>query len=461
MEYYSISFVALLMITLMIFWALGGVARKWRIWILLFASFLFLWGNTTAMLFVSISGLLNVVCLRWVLKEKSRERWAILGVVANALLLLLYKFGGASWSHWAGDWILPLGLSFYTFQHIASWVRVRQEDWEEMPGTLNYLVYTVYFPKMLSGPVEKWEDFDGQLRKVNELKFDDAKFIQGLRYILWGAFAKWTIAPLAHTFYLTLWTDNPTLSGVLLGGVFNFIYIYADFSGYSNFVLGISWLFGIELIQNFRFPLFTNQVREFWQRWHISFTQWILDYLFTPLTFHLRSFGKTGIACAIVLSFLVVGLWHGLESNYIAFGLIQGLYFLPILLKWNWSERLARAKKNSKTLNGIMILPFFLLMSTTALIFSSASWNDFILHVGHIQLSSFQVNGVFTGFSNLIFLCLIFGFLWVEWWNRNSLFGLDVAKRKFAVRWMMYIALLLALMTWGEFKNVGTLYAHF
>ena len=461
MEYYSISFAGLLLISLICFWSLGGAYRKWRIWILLFASFLFLWGNATAMLFVSISALLNVTLLRWVLKDKVRERWAILGIVLNGLLLVAYKLGGASWNHWAGDWILPLGLSFYTFQHIASWVRVRQEDWEEMPTTLNYLVYTVYFPKMVSGPVEKWEGFQQQLLGLTNQVFEDVKFIQALRYILWGAFAKWTIAPLVHTFYLMLWTDSPSFLGFLLAGVFNFIYIYADFSGYSNFVIGISGLFGIELMQNFRFPLFTNQVRDFWQRWHISFTQWILDYLFTPLTFHLRSFGKKGIALAIVLSFLVVGLWHGLESNYIAFGLIQGLYFLPILLKWNWSERLAVAKKKSMALDRFMILPFFLLMSTTALIFSSTSWNDFVHHVGHIQFSSLHFNGLFSGLTNSIFLVLIFGFLVIEWWNQKGLFGLDIAKRSSAVRWMMYIGLLVALMTWGEFKNVGTLYAHF
>ncbi len=461
MEYYSISFFALLIISLIIFWTLSRNGGKWRIGILLVTSFLFLWGNTTAMLFVAISGLLNVILLRWVLSGKGREGFAVWAIVINALLLAGYKWGGASWNHWAGNWVLPMGLSFYTFQNIASWVKVRQEDWDELPDTLNYMVYTMYFPKMLSGPVEKWEGFDEQLRKVNEFKLDDSKFIQGLRYMLWGAFAKWTIAPLAHAFYLLLWTDNPTLPGLLLGGAFNFIYIYADFSGYSNFVLGISWLFGIELTQNFKFPFFTNQVRDFWQRWHISFTQWILDYLFTPLTFYLRSYGKKGIAFAILLSFLVVGLWHGLESNYIAFGLIQGLYFLPILLKWNWSERLARAKKESAMLNNMMIIPFFMLMSFTALIFSSSSWGDFVLHLGHIQWGSLQINGIFSGFSNLIFLGLIFGFLWIEWWNRNTLFGLDIAKRKFTVRWMLYLFLLTALMTWGEFKNIGTLYAHF
>ncbi len=108
-----------------------------------------------------------------------------------------------------------------------------------------------------------------------------------------------------------------------------------------------------------------------------------------------------------------------------------------------------------------MIIPFFMLMSFTALIFSSSSWGDFVLHLGHIQWGSLQINGIFSGFSNLIFLGLIFGFLWIEWWNRNTLFGLDIAKRKFTVRWMLYLFLLTALMTWGEFKNIGTLYAHF
>jgi alginate O-acetyltransferase complex protein AlgI len=461
MGFYSISFFALILFSLVWFWALKGKMCKWRIWLVLISSILFIWDNTSALVFVTLSGTVNVVFLRWVLKSKGREKYAIVAIVCNVLLLVVFKLGGASWNHWAGEWILPLGLSFYTFQHIASWVKVRQEDWDEIPKVLNYMVYTVYFPKMVSGPVEKWESFNDQLEQLNGLKFNDTVFIQGLRYILWGAFAKWTVAPWSHSFYVLLWNESHSLIGGMFGGVFNFIYVYAEFSGYSNFVMGISWLFGIQLTQNFRFPLFTNQVRDFWQRWHISFTQWILDYLFTPLTFYLRSLKKIGVAIAIVLSFLVVGLWHGLESNYIVFGLIQGLYFLPILLKWNWSEQLAQMKKKSAFLDRLMIIPFFLLMSSTALIFSSSSWSDFVLHCSHLQIFVVNLKGLFSGFTNGIIMLLIVAFLSIEWWNRKGTFGLDIAQWRFPLRWIIYLCLLIALMTWGEFKDLGTLYAHF
>ena len=461
MDYYSIPFVLLVLLSTIIFWSLQGQYRKWRIGVLLFSSVVFLGDNLSALIFVVVSGLANAWALRWVLKEAKRIPWAVVAIIVNLLLLLLYKLSGASWSHWGGDWVMPLGLSFYTFQHIASWVKVRQEDWDETPSILDYLIYTMYFPKLISGPVEKWESFQGQLAQLGNLELDTKKMSQGLRYILWGAFAKWTIAPLVHSFYLMLWTDTPSFFGFLLAGVFNFIYIYADFSGYSNFVIGISLLMGITLIQNFKFPFFTNQVRNFWQRWHISFTQWILDYLFTPLTFYLRSWGKKGIVLAIIVSFLVVGIWHGLETQYIAFGLVQGLYFLPILLKWNWSEQLAQAKKKSMWLDQAMIIPFFLLMSTTALIFSSSSWFDFVAHLMHVNGMMNDVGVVFSGMSNLVFLLLIIGFFAIEWWNRLRDFGLDIAHHMSAIRWSLYLLLIVALITWGEFKNIGTLYAHF
>jgi D-alanyl-lipoteichoic acid acyltransferase DltB (MBOAT superfamily) len=356
---------------------------------------------------------------------------------------------------------MPLGLSFYTFQHIASWVKVRQEDWDAPPHVLDYLIYTMYFPKLISGPVEKWESFHTQLAQLGNLELDTQKITQGLRYILWGAFAKWTIAPLVHSFYLMLWTETPSLFGFLLAGVFNFLNIYTDFSGYSNFVMGISLLFSIELTQNFKFPIFTNDVRNFWQRWHISFTQWILDYLYTPLAFSMRSWGKKGIALAIVSAFLIVGLWHRLETNYIFYGLIHGLYFLPILLKWNWSEKLALAKKKSALLDQWMILPFFVLMSTTALIFSSSSWGDFVAHLMHVNGMMDGVGVVFSGMSNVVFLLLIIGFLAIEWWNKLRDFGLDISNQNGTIRWSLYFVLIVALFTWGEFKNIGTLYAHF
>ncbi len=461
MEFYSLSFVSLIILSIVLFWAIPERFRSFRKWILILGSAVFLWDNTMALCFVFLSGFINAVGLRWVLLSKKNSSWTVMVIVMNILFLVFYKMAGASWSHWAGDWVMPLGLSFYTFQNIGAWVRVRQEDWEEVPDLLDYLIYTVYFPKMLSGPVEPWEKFQSQLQNIGKQYFDEAKITQALRYILWGAFAKWVVAPIAHSFYLMLWTDNPSLTAVIGAGGFNFIHIYADFAGYSNFVIGISLLLGIELTQNFKFPFFTNQVRNFWQRWHLSFTQWILDFIFTPLTFYLRSWGKAGVALSILLSFVIVGLWHGLELHYVVFGLLQGLYFLPILLKWKWSESLAKAKKGNVWIDRGMIFPFFLLMSCTALIFSSTSWSSFVDHITQIDAVHAKEWSLFFGLTHGVYLFLLVLFFGVEWWNRNAAFGLDISSKSGISRWGLYLILILALMTWGEFRNTETLYAHF
>lgn len=461
MEFYSLSFASLIILSIVLFWAIPERFRSFRKWILILGSAAFLWDNTTALVFVFLSGLFNGWALRWVLQSPKRLPWSLVGIVVNILFLVFYKAMGASWSHWAGAWVMPIGLSFYTFQNIGAWVRVRQEDWEESPAIFDYLIYTAYYPKLISGPVESYDKFQKQLQNIAKLNFDEKKMTQAFRMMLWGAFAKWTVAPIAHSFYVLLWTDSPSVAALLGAGAFNFIHIYADFAGYSNFVLGISLLLGMELTQNFRFPFFTNQVRNFWQRWHISFTQWILDNIFTPLTFYLRSWGKMGVALSILLSFVIVGLWHGLEWHYIVFGVLQGLYFLPILLKWKWSEQLAKWKKEYVWIDRGMIVPFFLMMSCTALVFSSVSWSDFVQHLFQIHAFSEGEWRLFLGLTHAVYLSLVALFFAVEWWHRNGEFGLDISCRPGIARWGLYLILIVALLTWGEFRNTETLYAHF
>ena len=225
---------------------------------------------------------------------------------------------------------LPVGISFYTFQTMSYTIDIYRKQLEPTKDFIAFAAFVSYFPQLVSGPIERASNLLPQMSKRRY--FDYQKAVDGMRQALWGFFKKVVIADAAAPLVDQAFGDPNGFSAIALitGALLFSIQIYCDFSGYSDIAIGISKLFGIDLMQNFRTPYFSRDIAEFWRRWHISLSTWFRDYVYIPLG---GSRGSTALKVRNTFAiFIVSGFWHGANWTFIIWGLINALLFLPLLL---------------------------------------------------------------------------------------------------------------------------------
>jgi len=237
--------------------------------------------------------------------------------------------------------VLPVGISFYTFQTLSYSIDVYRRKLEPTKDLIAFLAFVSFFPQLVAGPIERATNLLPQF--YSKRTFDYSKAVDGLRQILWGLFKKVVIADNCAEYANLIFNNSSEYSGstLLLGALFFTFQIYGDFSGYSDIAIGTARLFGFSLMQNFAFPYFSRDIAEFWRRWHISLSTWFRDYLYIPL-----GGSKGGLWMKIrntFIIFLVSGFWHGANWTFIIWGGLNALYFLPLLL----------AKKNRKNIDTV------------------------------------------------------------------------------------------------------------
>ncbi|MFN8250495.1 MAG: MBOAT family O-acyltransferase [Ferruginibacter sp.] len=221
--------------------------------------------------------------------------------------------------------IIPLGISYITFQAIGYLIEVKRGSYEPEKHLGVFASYLLFFPKLLSGPIEPAQNFLPQLHQNKG--FDIPKINAGLRRMLWGLFLKLAVAN-----RLEIYTDavfgnytHHTGSTLLVGAFFYTIQMFADFAGYTNMAIGSAQILGYDLMDNFNVPFVAKSVTEFWRRWHISLSSWVNEYIYNPVSMGLRSWNKWAVVAACMVTFLILGFWHGASWNYIAFGFMQGV----------------------------------------------------------------------------------------------------------------------------------------
>lgn len=235
--------------------------------------------------------------------------------------------------------ILPVGISFYTFQTLSYTIDIYKKRLEPAKDFISFTAFVSFFPQLVAGPIERATNLLPQF--YQKRKFEYVQAVMGMRQILWGLFKKMVIADNCSIYANHIFENSADLSGstLLLGAVFFTFQIYGDFSGYSDIAIGTAKLFGFNLMQNFAFPYFSRDIAEFWRRWHISLSTWFRDYLYIPLG------GSQGSIWMKVRNtfviFIVSGFWHGANWTFIVWGALNAIYFLPLLL----------AKKNRSNLD--------------------------------------------------------------------------------------------------------------
>lgn len=320
---------------------------------------------------------------------------------------------------WTLKIVLPVGISFYTFQALSYSIDVYREKLKPTKDIVAFLAFVSFFPQLVAGPIERATNLLPQFYKKRQFSYDNA--VDGIRQMLWGFFKKMVIADNCAVYVNNVWTDYAHQSGstLAIAAIFFSFQIYGDFSGYSDIAIGTGKLFGIKLMKNFDVPYFSRNIGEFWRRWHISLTTWFKDYLYFPLGG--SRVGKWKTIRNTFIIFLVSGFWHGANWTFILWGGFHAMLFLPALITGGNRKYAHKSIAEGRLLPPLSelcsILWTFLLATIGWIIFRAPTIADaFHYMVGIFSVDLFTVPHL--GLKKMV--PLITYLLVIEWVNRNS-----------------------------------------
>ena len=345
MLFNSIHYLWFLPLVFTLYWFVFKTMRAQNI-LLIVASYVFYgWWDPRFLLLLFASSFSDYWLGIWIDSsndERVRKRTLVLSLVFNLGILGFFKYFNFFISSAADALtmlgfephlttlhiLLPVGVSFYTFQSISYTIEIYRRQMKPVHDPFAYLAFVSFFPHMVAGPIMRAVDLLPQMLRPRTFAYADG--VSGLRLIVYGLFKKVVIAdslaPLVDDIFRHhRWENGPDL---VLGAVYFAIQIYGDFSGYSDIAIGSAKLFGIELMTNFRTPYLSRDIGEFWKRWHISLSSWFRDFLYIPLGGN--RVGRTRHLSNTLITFIVSGFWHGANWTFIAWGTIHGLLYVPL-----------------------------------------------------------------------------------------------------------------------------------
>lgn len=461
MLFTSIEFFVFLPIVFALYWLLRRQLR-WQNLLVVAASYLFYgWWDWRFLLLIAFtsacsyaSGLL-IGSNRW-------HKTALWGnIILNLAILGLFKYYdffavelanllGCSGDSVMLNLILPVGISFYTFQALSYSIDVYRGKLEPTRDVVAFFAYVSFFPQLVAGPIERATNLLPQFQRQRQ--FDYAMAVDGIRQMLWGFFKKVVVADNCATFVDDIWGDfagQSSINMAVAAALFS-IQIYCDFSGYSDIAIGCAKLFGIKLMRNFNVPYFSRDIAEFWRRWHISLTTWFRDYVYIPLGG--SRVAKWKVVRNTFIIFLVSGLWHGANWTFILWGAFHALLFLPLILmgknrKYTDIVAADRWLPSIKEL-GQMLLTF-VLAALGWILFRSQSIGEAIDF--YTSLFTGGLSGANLPMRTIVFVAIM---LLVEWLQRKREHGLDMSGvRSGVIRYVFYVCVLAFIFVFGVFNE--------
>ncbi|WP_452227724.1 MBOAT family O-acyltransferase [Lacinutrix sp. MEBiC02404] len=467
MLFNSIDFAIFLPIVFMLYWVLNKQVLKFQNLLIVVASYLFYgWWDYRFLALILFSTLVDFWIGNYLKKTADTSKRKILlytSVFVNIGLLGFFKYYNffidnftAAFSFFGSEIqsntlniILPVGISFYTFQTLSYTIDVYRKKLEPTNDIIAFAAFVSFFPQLVAGPIERASNLLPQFYVKRKFEYDKA--VDGLRQILWGLFKKVVIADNCAQYVNVIFEnyENYSASTLLLGAVFFAFQIYGDFSGYSDIAIGVSRLFGFNLKQNFAFPYFSRDIAEFWRRWHISLSTWFRDYVYIPLGGSRGS--KWNQIRNVFIIFIVSGFWHGANWTFIVWGALNALYFLPLLLS-------NKNKKNTNLVAENTILPsvkeffsmlFTFLITVFAWIFFRAETItkavDYVRHI--LDVSLFSMPKI----APTYLILLIFVFLVIEWMGRSEQYAIArmFLRKHIILRYSFYYVIIIAIFWFG------------
>jgi len=468
MLFNSIDFAIFLPVVFLLYWFVANKNLKLQNFLIVVASYVFYsWWDWRFLSLILFSTLVDyTIGIRLSNEENETKRkiliWTSLFVNLGFLgffkyynffldnFVIAFSFFGYVINPQGLNIILPVGISFYTFQTLSYTIDVYRKKLEPTKDFIAFAAFVSFFPQLVAGPIERATNLLPQFYKKRI--FEYGKAVDGLRQILWGLFKKIVIADNAAQLANEIFNNSSDYSGstLVLGALFFTFQIYGDFSGYSDIAIGTSRLFGFNLTQNFNFPYFSRDIAEFWRRWHISLSTWFRDYLYIPLG---GSYGGTWMKVRnTFIIFVVSGFWHGANWTFIVWGALNAFYFLPLLL-------LNKNRINTDTVAQNRYLPSIKEFIQIVITFSLTvfAWIFFRAeNIGHafnylltIFSKSLYTIPHFSGMRHgLTTIILIFIFILIEWLGRNEQYAIARLGLtwKSPIRYLLYYSIILAIL---------------
>ena len=452
----SLEFLFFLPIVFALYWLCAGRANL-RNLVIVIASYAFYgWWDYRFLALLALStassyasGIAIERC-----KERKTAKWiCAANVVFNLSILAFFKyfnFFGENFARimdmlgWHTDWVmldilLPVGISFYTFQAIGYTIDVYRRSTEASHNPITFAAFISFFPQLVAGPIERAgtmiHQFSGKVRFSQ-------KFYDGMRQMLWGFFKKMVIADNCAVFVDMVWDKYDVLNGstMLLAAVFFTFQIYGDFSGYSDIAIGTGKLFGIDLSTNFKTPYFATNIGDFWRRWHISLMSWFRDYIYIPLGGSRVS--KIITARNILLVFALSGLWHGANWTFVTWGIYHAILLIAYSL---FISKIKLPKSAITSVIGALLT--FAAATIGWIIFRSADINEAWGIISKIFSASLFDYARTNKEHYLVYIAIM---LVVEWIYRKQehalcIVGTGILKYK-AARWAVYYLIVVVII---------------
>lgn len=457
---------------------------RW-LWLLVASYYFYMcWNPTYALLMGAstiityISGLLISYSNRD--KNETRKRfkkkmWVALSFMSNLSILFFFKYFDFAVKNIARimdlffhfelvtptfDVLLPVGISFYTFQALSYTVDVFREDIAAEKNIGKYALFVSFFPQLVAGPIERSKNLLTQIHEKHTFNYTRVKY--GLQLMLWGLFQKIVIADRVAIVVNTVYGDYTNYEGfqIAVATVLFAVQIYCDFAGYSNMAIGAAQVMGFKLMDNFNCPYFATSIKDFWRRWHISLSSWFKDYLYIPLGGNRCSRFRNYVN--LMITFLVSGLWHGASWNFIIWGGLHGTYqiiahlFKPIKSK---AYKLLKVKINSFSFRFGQSIVTFILVDFAWIFFRSpsalssieiirrmfSSFNPWIFFDGSLFTLGLD-GGEFAIMIASLCILLVVGLLKQQIHLREVL-----SEQQLWFRWVVYFACIFIILLWGGY----------
>lgn len=464
MLFNSLDFAIFLPLVFLIYWFVLNKNLRVQNFFLLVVSYIFYgWWDWRFLSLIVFSSVLDFWIGRKLLKiekQTSRKFLLTLSIAVNLGFLGVFKYYnffadsfveafslfGMAIKPTSLDIILPVGISFYTFQTLSYTIDIYKKRLEPARHWVDFFAFVSFFPQLVAGPIERATNLLPQF--YQKRSFDLHRATDGCRQILWGFFKKMVVADNCAAMANQIFENYETASGfsLFLGALYFTFQIYGDFSGYSDIAIGTSRLFGFNLMRNFAFPYFSRDIAEFWRRWHISLSTWFRDYLYIPLGGS-RGGLKMKLRNTFII-FVVSGFWHGANWTFIIWGFLNALYFLPVML----SDR--NRNNMGITAEGRMFPTFreFFQMGTTFLLtvlawifFRANTVGDAFAYITRM-LTNYTFDSADIAKTTILFVLFM---TLVEWLQRDKQHGLEHLALPKTARYILYYFLVVCIFYFG------------
>lgn len=477
MLFNSFEYLLFLPIVFLLYWFVFCQLR-WQNLLIVVASYIFYgWWDYRFLFLIALTTLCSY--FSGILIERSKsvkmtgggKLWTVSNIVINLLILGIFKY----YNFFVGSFVevfaklgiflhpttlkvvLPVGISFYTFQALSYTIDVYRGKLRAADDIISFFAFISFFPQLVAGPIERATNLLPQFQKSRS--FDYTTAVDGTKQILWGLFKKVVIADNCADIVDKIWLDyshHSSLMLLIVAVLFSF-QIYGDFSGYSDIAIGTGKLFGIRLMRNFNLPYFSRSIAEFWKRWHISLNTWFVDYVYIPLGGSRE--GEWKMLRNTFAIFFLSGLWHGANWTYVMWGVYHAALFIPLILigkRQKYTDIVAQNSKIPSLKELYQILTTFILVAFGWIVFRANSLSDFVGYISSL-ITNFGVHEDIEGKKALFFIAVL---LCVEWVNRKREHAFAFHINNQWLRWGIYIFTAFLCLTQAG-KQVQFIYFQF